>query len=554
MTLVYPTARRVSAGDRNLVTRGPAWSSRSVCLLLMTATLTAASPTCLAQWSLSVEASASSKLVDPWEDYFGIHYLTVDDFEPQWFDNPVFATVRDYAFPGLPRTKTDDGAIYDVTRMSRYINNDPLVGPFTGEPVYVGLQDVANGHDQSFLDTMPDILANDLTVVFTAESTFPIESTSSVDKDYIYWTLRQTYEAFPDAVDNIIWQWGNEINADGDIFSPSRANDPAGVPFYVDNYLAPAIEAIQKVEADLIANGTFAPGTHIPIATGSFANVSGVANRAWMEDVMNYTITDANVTSDQIVGKQTWELVDILTGHYPGPTTTLDTLKTDWLDTGKVDSVWITEDHGQRGQGPADLAARAVRYLDWAVNNQMDSDTSRVFWWSTDATDDPGGQGIEAVDLLGSIFSGKTLYETMTDLDGIEAYVILTTDDTGDGSLTLIAIPQDYPRQPEDDPFAPGTITFELPDGMTLVSAGEAGTYQLSVEQPTESWVLPVDWTPGGSLLSLDLLNSAGTDPHMIDGTLLVSIPVQLLTVPEPTTAPLLLLTIGGLIRRRPRP
>lgn len=480
-----------------------------------------------------METSPADKLVDPWENYFGIHYLEVDDFEPAWLEAPVFRTVRDYASPGLPRMQTDDGSVYDITRMSRYIAGDPLIGPFAGGPVYVGLEDVANGHGVSFLETMPDILANDLTVVFTAESSFPIESTSSVDKDYIYWTLRQTYEAFPAAVDHIIWQWGNEINAPGDIFSPAQGNDPNGIPFYVDNYLAPAIEAIQRVEADLIENGTFAPGTHIPIATGSFANVSGAPNRDWLTGVMEYIITDENVSSDAIVGKHVWELVDILTGHYPGPTITLDKLKADWLDTGKVTSVWITEDHGQRGAGPADLASRAIRYLDWAIDNQVDSDTSRVFWWSTDATDDPGGPGIEAVDVLGSLFSGRMLHETLITVDDIEAYVILAMDEFGAGSLSLVAIPEGYPRI-EAEPFAPGLITFELPEGVTLTSAGSATTHQFSIEHPTESWELPVNWSVGGSSLSIDLLDSTGANPHAIDGTLLVTIPVQLLTRPEP--------------------
>ena len=515
-----------------------------------------------ADWYLPLSSPDVRTLPDAWESYFGIHYLKAEDFEPQWSTQPVFETVRDYGQIGAPVIVAADGSRqYDVTQMARYVSGNPLTGPFTGDPVYLSPGDISNRIGTfNLMQAIPQILDNDLTAIYTVEGFFPSSSTEPVDKDYIYWTLRQVYEAYPEAVDHVLWQWGNEINADGDVFSPGQANDPAGIPIYVDKYLGPAIEAIQLVEHDLVANGTLPADTHIPVLSGSFITISNTANRQWMTSVLNATFTGENVSSDAIVGKQVSELVDIATVHYPfgahenAGAQVMGNLVDEWVDTGEMDGIWITEEHGQRGEGPADLTYRAMRFLDWAVNDQIDSATSRNIWWSTTASDDPGGQGIEAVDLLGSIFSGKVLREAKLSLDGADAFAVLAQHGPAIDSVTLVIVPEDFPTD-GTPAVTPGVIELQLPAGV-LSGLGDASVYQFSLEVPTQSWTLPVAWDASRSVLSLNLLDSSLASAYSFHETLLVTIPLALTTVPEPASALLLAAGIVALplrLRRRHR-
>ena len=81
----------------------------------------------------------------------------------------------------------------------------------------------------------------------------------------------------------------------------------------------------------------------------------------------------------------------------------------DYLATGKVKGIWITEDHGRAGRGPVTILDRGLRFLAWAAKNHLSAEQTRLCWWG-ERERDPGGAGAEVAALIGQFFASRRLY------------------------------------------------------------------------------------------------------------------------------------------------
>ncbi len=109
---------------------------------------------------------------------------------------------------------------------------------------------------------------------------------------------------------------------------------------------------------------------HFYFLSGSFPSIANPTQRQNMRDTMNYTLTGSYAGS--LAGKTVWELVDILTIHYPvGDIAVLEEIYNEYLASGKVESIWITEEHGNKGTGPVSVLNRSFRFIQWAASHNL---------------------------------------------------------------------------------------------------------------------------------------------------------------------------------------
>ncbi|MDZ4290107.1 MAG: hypothetical protein U0984_19225, partial [Prosthecobacter sp.] len=474
-----------------------------------------------AAWTLSADPAAMRPLPSQWQQYFGIHYGTAAGYDGPWFQ-----TVRSYGAPNMGLPRNADGTLNTAA-----LTGTPVTGPFLGETYAVGPQDIRNSNVNSpGLDTLvPDLLANGLTTIYPTPNLF--FSPQPVNQDLAYVTLRSVYGAFPDAATQVLWQWGNEIN--GKNWDPSLTDTPPNqtsqVPFYAEAYFARGIEALQRVSQDL-----YGDSQRIPVMSGSFANIYNVNYRNWMRDVLNYQITGTYAPT--LVDSPIWQHVDILTVHYPFSAgksggAVMQEMWDEWIVSGKIPSLWVTEDHGQQGGGPSTVLARGMRYLDWIATNGANAEQTRLGWWGTDDPDDPGGQAIEAVNLLGQVLAGTNIRQRAFTLDGAEIFLVGNGDAGNFTRLTIAIIP---PGAEEANsvitPVDPGTITLTLPAG-GLANVGPATAVQYSQTELSQTW------TPAVSVVGQSLQITVG---RAISSPVLISVPLafSVSTPPAITTQP----------------
>ena len=97
----------------------------------------------------------------------------------------------------------------------------------------------------------------------------------------------------------------------------------------------------------------------------------------------------------------------------------------DYLRTGKVDGIWMTEDHGRAGKGPVTVMERGFRFMAWVARNKLDADQARLVWWG-DGARKPGGSAREAEQILGDFLCGRTLY--FLDRSGDDGHIYVISD------------------------------------------------------------------------------------------------------------------------------
>jgi hypothetical protein len=209
------------------------------------------------------------------------------------------------------------------------------------------------------------------------------------------------------------WQFGNEINSQK--FSENvhawtntgkrgRDHDLTTIPYYVEMYLAPGVEAIRETLQD---NGNGALLAEIPIVLGSIAAFANPSAQKFLDALLNYRIEGRFAPS--LKGKPVYELVDVISLHYiatsnsPSRRTTLDTVRRNWLGKGTIKSIWSTEELGiQRGRANAGSVFTAqvfARYMDWWLENEMNAQQGRAFFWGSEEGD-IGHRGSESMDHL----------------------------------------------------------------------------------------------------------------------------------------------------------
>ncbi len=379
-------------------------------------------------------------LPSPWAGYFGTHYAS----SPEG-GGTAWSTVRSYGGTHVGIHEENPSA-------------PPRKGPFGGREVRFTLDDfhAARG-GKTARQLIPELISNRLTAVYLMSNVVR-PTLEPFDKDRAYWAVRQIHEAFPAADRAIVWQMGNEIvsghfdpkgvwNRSGDTGQAAQGRGPAQrednffgydlawkEDYYVNDYLAPAIEATERASKDV-----YGDPRRIRIALGSM-NPYNRPNLVFLSNVMARTFDGRQAPT--LKGEPVWKHIDLLTVHYmagsPGTVATLQRYHDDYLMTGRVRGIWITEDHGHAGKGPVTIVDRGLRFLAWAARNRLSADQARLCWWGEGAPE-PGGRGREATALLGGFLAGRPLHFAHRREGEADVYLL---GDGADASMTrgLVAV------------------------------------------------------------------------------------------------------------------
>lgn len=269
-------------------------------------------------------------------------------------------------------------------------------------------------------------------------------------KDVIYNTVRHFNTGeFANKPMTIYWQLGNEVNAynrfhvtpnpDAETLDTSLQKilpngDPVNAADYVEYYLAPAVEAIRAASLDI-----YNDPERIRIVCGSVSGIRKEKNRRFLDALLNTTVRGERAPS--LRGKRAWELIDIITIHYAhGSHDVLEPLFRDWVQTNKVEGIWITEELGARGAGAYAVAQVVFRYLDFWSRHQRfwTPDSARITFWGDDNREHPRsfGRGKEALAIAGPFLRHYPLHQAedealvVTNAD-VESYVLRADADDG---------------------------------------------------------------------------------------------------------------------------
>ncbi|TWU62591.1 Acetyl esterase Axe7A precursor [Crateriforma conspicua] len=328
----------------------------------------------------------------------------------------------------------------------------PLKGPFTGKDIRFQLSDfhAARG-GQSALQLIPELIEHDLTAIYLMTNIVR-PSLTAFDQDRAYWAVRLIHERYPKAADHIVWQIGNEV--------VSGHFDPRGVwrnmprdqrrqagmkednffgydlkwkeEYYVNSYLAPAVEAIERASRDV-----YGDPRRIRIALGSM-NPYNRPNLTFLKNVMGRTFNSPHAES--LKGEAVTKHIDFLTVHYmTGSSKSIDTLQLyhdDYLKSGHVKGIWVTEDHGHAGLGPVTIIERGFRFMDWAARNDLSAVQTRLCWWGERQVE-AGGRGEVATTIIGDFLAGRQLQILS---ESIEAGRVCAVRDDHEGRVQRVLI------------------------------------------------------------------------------------------------------------------
>ncbi|HEY9827846.1 MAG TPA: hypothetical protein V6D19_20600 [Stenomitos sp.] len=248
----------------------------------------------------------------------------------------------------------------------------------------------------------------------------------------------KTYSALEPAVGKshrIWWQFGNEINALESLYglrewercktAPGTStydcsktiknpdfkasclgtlidrNNPCVIPYYVEYYLAPAVEAVRAQEKLC--------GCKYPIVLGSIGTGPNPSSRAWLNQLLSYKVQSSKF-APSLTGKYVYQLINVISTHYlatnerfyqvgfdriyqpEGWKKAMDEIYDTWMGKGTIKSIWSTEEIGKRGavrkEGSrlaVQITARLLHY--WTIRN-MTPKQGRVslFQWEAPGT------------------------------------------------------------------------------------------------------------------------------------------------------------------------
>lgn len=269
---------------------------------------------------------------------------------------------------------------------------------------------------------------------------------------------------------DVYWQVANEINsrdhgraarllAGGSVYG--RRDDPAVIPVYVEYHLAPTVEALRR------ARDSLGDQTRLHIVLGSIATSSRRGAREWLEELLRYEVRGDY--APDLAGRRVYELVDVIAIHYlvtdedDSWREILSGLYGSWVESGKVEGLWATEELGRRratdGLGAATTLRVASRFLSWWRDAAIGPERSRVFFWGwrMGAPGTLGGEGMQALyDFFGETALADLRNVTVTASAEVEvhafqsvvdqhrrALVILTREGFGSVNISGIALGTD---------------------------------------------------------------------------------------------------------------
>ena len=444
---------------------------------------------------ITVDLQSLKPMKSRWADYFGTHYArSAEQAGVAW------NTVR--SFGG--------------THIGFHVTENPTAavrkGPFTGKEIRLELSDFHGPRGGDSAERLiPDLIKHQATAIYLMTNIVR-PSTEPFDKDRAYWAVRLIHERFPQADRHIVWQIGNEVVSGH--FDPKGVWDKRSAEqkqrpgvkednffgydlrwkeaYYVNGYLAPAIEAIERVSRDIYGD----PRT-IQIALGSM-NPYNRQNVEFLKNVM-----DRKFDSDlapTLKGDEVWKHFDYLTVHYmTGSARTIARLQQyhdDYLQTGKIKGIWVTEDHGRGGRGPVTIIGRGFRFLGWAAQNNFSCQQARLCWWG-ERERDPGGQGAEAAELIGEFLAGRPLCFALQPQQDATVYT-LSDSSSADAKRILVAL------VPEGrNTLRLGSLTIHIPKGARSAK-WTVDAIQYSSTKPGEHFTPQLKTTANGIEIAID--------------------------------------------------
>ena len=443
--------------------------------------------------AVTVSDKTMTSMSSPWAEYFGTHYARSPDEAGKTWN-----TVREYGGAHVGIQAENPGA-------------PPRKGPFTGREVRITLEDFHGARSAGQL--IPELIEHRLTGIYLMNNIVS-PSLEPFDKDLAYWAVRQIHEQFPEAHRQVVWQMGNEV--------VSGHFDPKGVwgrrrgaepgpgqrpeqrednffgydlkwkeDYYVNDFLAPAIEATERASRDV-----YGDSRKIQIALGSM-NPYNPQNLAFLKNVMSRTFDGRQAPT--LKGEPVWKHIDLLTVHYmtgsPRNIETLQQYHDDYLKTGKIKGIWITEDHGHAGKGPVTILDRGLRFLNWAARNNLSGAQTRLCWWG-EGEREPGGSGNEATRLLGGFLAGRPLHFLHRQEGDASIYVLTDANDAKLSRGLVAIVPERFGT------LDCGKLTVALPPGATAKNWA-ARTVRYSLENPPQ--VSPAVLSRSGDALIVPL-------------------------------------------------
>lgn len=246
--------------------------------------------------------------------------------------------------------------------------------------------------------------------------------------------------------------------------------------YYVNEFLAPAIEATERASKDV-----YGDPLRIQVALGSM-NPYNRQNIEFLANVMDRTFDGRQAPT--LKGEPIWKHIDLLTVHSmtgsPRSIETLQQYHDDYLKTGKVKGIWITEDHGRAGKGPVTILDRGLRFLAWAARNNLSGAQTRLCWWG-EGEREPGGSGREATALLGGFLAGRPLHLSHRQESTANIYVLTDATDAKLSRGIVAIVPERFGA------LDCGKLTVALPaDAVGETWSARAVSYDISKSFPGE--------------------------------------------------------------------
>lgn len=254
---------------------------------------------------------------------------------------------------------------------------------------------------------------------------------------------------------HLIYQLGNEITKPA--FSDTLRNwaarrgielpgtnggyDQELIPYYVEYYLAPTVEAAQ-----LASLNYYGDKEALTLALGSIGSGGTTAARDFLDILLDYEVGGTYAPS--LAGKRVYELVDLITVHYPGSAYNLDMIWDKWQGVGSLRGLWTTETVGinaaEAGEGAGKTVGELASHLGWQYRRGYGPDVARVSIYGWDVGN--GKAGTPAAETMTTFFDflGNSPLEVESDyavVTGASSDLAVTQfNSVDDGSRRVITV------------------------------------------------------------------------------------------------------------------
>lgn len=297
----------------------------------------------------------------------------------------------------------------------------------------------------------------------------------------------------------------SDSNDDGtDVDDITTSVDTGYIGYMMEYYVAPALEALLKVNAELPEE------EQILLLAGSLANSRNPDNRNWYQLLLNYEFV--GTFAPTLTGKHYYELLDGITHHYlfaeyrqsatdpmnPGKNRH-DVLTEMWktfVDNGKTGNrirmIYTTEEIGNKasvsGRGAYLSIIIALSYIDYWLENGIAPEFGRVIFYGPEQTTTGDNKSFVpasfSMNVLAELIPGRELERAPEVFaEGNNATLEKYAFRTNRGEL-LLAIHTPSPAsvtKPSLQDFEP--IRLRLPDDGTTYSVISGGSHLFTIDE-----------------------------------------------------------------------